>query len=53
MVIVHLSEPTNNRSTALIRNPVLHRVAIAYWPEHAAWEVRVARTEANRGNRKN
>lgn len=35
---------------ALIRNPVLHRIAIAYWPDHAAREVRVARIEANRGN---
>lgn len=29
---------------------VLHRVAIAYWPDHATREVRVARIEANRGN---
>ncbi len=29
---------------------VLHRVAIAYWPDHAAREVRVVRIEANRGN---
>jgi hypothetical protein len=29
---------------------VLHRVAIAYWPDHAAREVRIARLEANRGN---
>jgi hypothetical protein len=27
---------------------VLHRVAIAYWPDHAAREVRIARIEANR-----
>ena len=29
---------------------VLPGVAIAYWPDHAAREVRVARVEANRGN---
>ena len=29
---------------------VLHRVAIAYWSDHAVWEVRVARIEANRGH---
>ena len=29
---------------------VLTRVAIAYWPDHATQEVRVARIEANQGN---
>ena len=28
---------------------VLSRVAIAYWPDHAVREVRVARIEANQG----
>lgn len=28
---------------------VLNRVAIAYWPDHAVREIRVARIEANRG----
>ncbi len=29
---------------------VLYRLAIAYWPDHGAQEVRVARIEVNRGN---